>query len=848
MFRRILVVIPLLLGTKTLLSEVSVSENEAPPALVTVPIEFDQKVFFVGTMGTARAYFDSPVREPANWELDSDSFTVLEVDVVEDSDREDSWSEAIIRFVPKRAGLATLPSIALIGDQGTFRTEVKQFLVSKPSRSDAMTLSIEPVKRSVYVMEPLRIDLRWECMIDAVKLREMKLLSGIFADRSIQFVIPRNTFPEEEQVGLPIGGRRAIARRILNREDKDLLGTITLPFYVQFSEPGRVTLPQTMIEVAVLDQALGGFGQYAAHFNNGLFEAVDTNEIYQKIYAVAPAIEIDVLPLPVDKLETSFTGLFDPIQIDVDLSPTDSEIGQLMELEIKVTGEAPREMVDLPKLNQHPALKNLFLVDDSFDRFWSEQGTVFRTRIRALDSSIESFPPLSFPVFDPVSGSFSIRTTDPIPLQLQPSGGLDLIDLGYQGDDLAVASEAAVGILGNLSADSTTRFLNGMFNLFRSGFWALLLLGPILFVALFPFARERYRRAIDPVYRARAEAYRTFRKSVPNSKAKWQAFLGYLAVVSGGEGDAWTRRDSVAALEKLGAEPSDIEKVESLHEAADARLFSSHAVEVSFDDLDPLFKRILRLAARVFGIVVAVLSTYPGLLEAGEWEIAERRFSEASEAVPESDLAQNLYAESALRFEAAARAQFWSGESWYNSGNAWFEAGNLGRSVAAYRNAQFFKPFNEKVAHNLESVRALVSDQGSFHVDWWERLPVPILRVLVVVANLTFWSLLFLLFRYRTRLFYIAVVTSATALVAISALFVLSKVAGGRSGVLVVESIEARKGPDHSYPRAFNEPIQDGLELRILERREDWIFVELPGGRKCWMPSSQIQVVGKDVS
>ena len=74
-----------------------------------------------------------------------------------------------------------------------------------------------------------------------------------------------STEDEKLQMGLPIGGRRVIARRQINPEQPKELGTVHLAIYVKFLEAGIYTLDDLSLECSIVNQASGDFARYAAH-------------------------------------------------------------------------------------------------------------------------------------------------------------------------------------------------------------------------------------------------------------------------------------------------------------------------------------------------------------------------------------------------------------------------------------------------------------------------------------------------------------------------------------------------------------------------------------------------------
>ena len=78
--------------------------------------------------------------------------------------------------------------------------------------------------------------------------------------------------------------------------------------------------------------------------------------------------------------------------------------------------------------------------------------------------------------------------------------------------------------------------------------------------------------------------------------------------------------------------------------------------------------------------------------------------------------ARAAFHEAALKFESVAKSKTRPGLAWYNAGNAWFEGGELGRSIAAYKQARIYRPFDEKVSRNLDMAQRLTIDRVTMNI------------------------------------------------------------------------------------------------------------------------------------
>lgn len=806
-----------------------------------------EQSFFTDRIATARIEFDSLVEEPEDWPNQVDSFRIIDIEVLpntENTSDTSNASSAQIRFLPTRIGVLTLPPFDFQSESVHYQTTPVQIVVSEPQRTEQMSLELKPEKQQVYVGEPLRIDLAWHSSINAAALKHLKLFPDYFNNDHIQIIIPRNTAPETQQVGLPIGGRRVIATRTLLEDNEKALGTLELPLYLRFDTPGTYTLPTTHLECALLDKPDQGFARYAAHFNNSFFVSVDPSEGYRRIYTEAPAIEIEVLPLPVDPTHQPFTGLFAPISIDVSAQPTELEIGQLLELELKVSTKAPHGMFELPPLSQQAGLRERFVVDDHYGSLWQANGSLFRTRLRPLATSTQALPTLNFRIFNPQNGKYENLQTKPIKLNLQPSQGRDFIPISTFDGAAVNLSSQETGIWNNLEKNPMNDTAHLIAQVLIHLFWPLICLGPVLFLVLLPTVRERRRRALHPEYARRVAAYKSFKKVAADSPQKWPAFLQFMATTFGSQAQAWTRSDSKQALQQVGVDAATTQAVLDMHDAADAATFSPHAKSPKFQNLNQLAQKIIKHTSKIMLLLIGLclLSLTPKS-QASEWDQAEQSFQEALSAPIGSESATAAYKIAALKFQNLAATHQHAGEAWLNAGNAWFQAGELGRAIAAYRSAQKQRPFDTQLAQSLAAARAATLNSVIDERTWLQKIPNSWLKISLLGINTVFWISLLFMLRYQQRRTRIITLTLGASLVILASYLTIRQNTAQAEGSIIVDAVFAKKGPSYAYANAFNEALHDGLECTIVETRDAWHHIQLNDTRHCWVPQSTIQII-----
>ena len=834
--------------------EPDVSAIEAPPVTVeevqaaelesvSVAVEMINQSWFTDRTGTAAIHFDDLVVTPESLPSGVKGLSFIDIEVREASDSRSDKSTVIIRFILRDTGIVTFPSLEFFSETKHYRTIPEQLAVGSVVRTEAMSLTLSPAKRQVYVGEPLRIDVTWQCDLEAGRLQALNYYPPFFNDSTVEIVIPRTTEVEQQQVGLPIGGRRVIGKRTLNEGNTKALGTVELPLYLRLSEPGVYTLPATRLECAYLNDGNRNFGQYAAHFNNSLFAPEESDARYERFSVETAPIEIEVLPLPAEGRASSFSGLFAPVRVEVAVTPEALKVGELMQAELKVFGDAPHGMIDLPRLSQQRGFRGRFLVDDDLGRVWRADGTTFRCRLRALTTGVEAFPSLHIQTFNPATGKYEMLTTEPVALNVAPQEGQEFIDLkSYKGVGVTLSNQSE-GIWHNRKANRMNDLINTIVVCLASWFWLWLLLGVAGFLLMLPIARERRRRSLDGKYRARSESYAAFRKLAESDPAKWPAFLQFLAVSFDSEGKAWTVRDSEQALQVIGVSQEDTESVLALHREADEEDYSVQHPEAQLGALNAVGKRILGLLGKSALLLLLGMSSLPQTAKASDWSAAEQLFEQALAAQAGSDAAAALYAESALKFQATAESGERPGMAWYNAGNAWFQTGALGRSIAAYRQARHFRPFDSMLAENLGAARALALNDVPEQSAWWQQWPTVWLKAALLVLTVIFGICVLMTLRYRKRIGYIACLAMLLLCCLSAGLWLVSAQLSGRQGVVIVDSVLARKGPSYAYAAAFYEPLHDGVELTVQETRKEWVLVSLVDGRECWVPLSQVQLI-----
>jgi tetratricopeptide (TPR) repeat protein len=209
---------------------------------------------------------------------------------------------------------------------------------------------------------------------------------------------------------------------------------------------------------------------------------------------------------------------------------------------------------------------------------------------------------------------------------------------------------------------------------------------------------------------------------------------------------------------------------------------------------------------------------------------------------------EGKYAEAVAAYEKLLASGQASEAVYFNLGNACFKSRQIGRAVAAYREAQRLNPRDPDVRANLQFARNQVQGPSAGTASWQRWLGRLSLNEWTVLASGLAWLWLGLVALAQWR----PVWKLALRPYQIGAL--LATVAAGvclglacreryfsRRAVVVVAEVTVRQGPlDESQP-AFR--AYDGAELEVLDHKDQWLQVSTDPRRFGWVRQDQVMVI-----
>jgi hypothetical protein len=265
------------------------------------------------------------------------------------------------------------------------------------------------------------------------------------------------------------------------------------------------------------------------------------------------------------------------------------------------------------------------------------------------------------------------------------------------------------------------------------------------------------------------------------------------------------------------------------------------------------------------GLVVLLFLSMIGLFAATRVQLLALSEVPSARASERMDVANQLYeegkyVEAVQAYEQLASQGVIDSALFYNLGNAHFRRGDYGRAILNYRRAQELAPRDADIAANLALARAQAADQveeagdegllgqiGS-SVLGWVTLDELAMATLFAWILFVFVLILFASARrgsgWRRGLRY--VVAMATIVLAFGVLCLGSSLyvhSSHSEAIVIAAEVDVTSGPGTQYVAEFT--LHSGAELDLLEVRENWVRVALPGEElEGWVPATAVEALG----
>ena len=218
---------------------------------------------------------------------------------------------------------------------------------------------------------------------------------------------------------------------------------------------------------------------------------------------------------------------------------------------------------------------------------------------------------------------------------------------------------------------------------------------------------------------------------------------------------------------------------------------------------------------------------------------------------------QGRFAEAAAAYDKLLPSGNRAETLWFNLGNAWFKAGQLGRAIAAYRQAERLAPRDPAVRFNLQFARKKATGA--------EAAPAPALERAMAALTLNEWAVIAAIFVWiwfgllavresrpalRPALSgYTATAGAVTALLIGCAAIAANIRFNTLAAVVVVPEAIARSGPLeeakvlHQFRDGAELTVLDQKDLTLGDQKQIWLQVRDGANRTGWLKGDQVALL-----
>jgi len=340
-------------------------------------------------------------------------------------------------LTPRRAGMLVIPGPTAQVDGRTLEGRAVSIEVIPPDRQDLVRMWITAKPEAVYPTQPLEVTLSVA----------VKALPGPRAGQDPLSVLPRPPrllIPWVEDGRLPAGLVPSVSDQRWLRGLANPAGTgFGINNYARdsifslFGEEDSLTFEPQPRRVTQRD-ADGDPAEYWVYDFTRRFVA-DREGRYrfgpaslagvfasgasgdqlrgEEVRAVAPAIEVQVKPVPEAERPESYLGAVGRFDWSAKLTPTECHVGDPLTLTLTLSGEGSLAGAMAPELAEIPAVAENFKTYKA-TRELKGNRCEFTYTLRPLRAGLEEFPPIPASFFDVAAGKYVTVQTEPIPIRV----------------------------------------------------------------------------------------------------------------------------------------------------------------------------------------------------------------------------------------------------------------------------------------------------------------------------------------------------------------------------------------------------------------------------------------------
>ena len=268
-----------------------------------------------------------------------------------------------------------------------------------------------------------------------------------------------------------------------------------------------------------------------------------------------------------------------------------------------------------------------------------------------------------------------------------------------------------------------------------------------------------------------------------------------------------------------------------------------------------LKNRILLISLFLITITVSTRAELPKEQVYSLFNQANQYFRQGNTA-GDAEQADKYYEQAALSFERIIdQGGIKNAKLYYNLANTYFLLGKTGNAILNYRRAANLANDNN-IQKNLNFARSQRKDQVEIktqrrvlHTLFFWHYDFSLKTKFLMVS--IFWcifccSITFMIWRGRriTPFMATTMIFGIVSICLISSIVVeYNSQTKNISGVITAGEVVAYQGDSKNYPPSFKEPLHDGTEFDLLEKRAGWLHIKLFDGSDGWIPDQSAELI-----
>lgn len=688
----------------------------------------------------------------------------------------------------------------------------------------------EVPKTNVYVGEIIRTEL------------QLYLREGILGINDFQ-----QSPPEAE--GFTIG------KTIKGQQHETRLGNVrytVVPFIMTFTaaKVGSLSLGSAQASMNLLFGPVDFFGR-------------PTHS--QHVTLTNSPVTIQSLSLPTENVPPGFSGAVGNYSMSVNVSPTNVAVGDPVTVKVEIGGRGAVDSVRLPAQMGWDQFKNYPPTSDFVpapDDPLAISGTNhFALTIVPENLDVKQVPPFVFTFFNPDRKSYQTLSSPAVPLIVRPSAASlppPTLANGNSSDNPPAVQDvspikARIGTVAQLSPPIV----------WKPWFVALQAVPVLAWISLLIRRKRAENLANNPRLRRQRQVEQTIRAGLKELHRAandgdveiFFATMFHLLQEQLGErldlpASAITEAVLDEHLRPLGVPETQLDELRELfqmcnqaryaQETTNAELLSLISrVEAALSDLKKLdSKQPARLSS------VRTVSVWIFFFAFVALNVSARDFS------ADFDSANKLYEEGRYSDSVSAYDKLLASGNvseavYFNRGNAEFKLGQMGRAIASYREAQRLAPRDHELRANLQLARVRARGGAPYHSDHLrDFLGSLTLNEWTILTAIAFWSFFILLALCQWKLElkkplknYLLSAGTATVLLGLCFGLALYLDYLTPSAIVITGEADVRNGPLDESAGVYK--VRDGVELQVLDQKDNWLQVEDPAMRVGWLRQDQ---------